>query len=241
MQNVDPKILQKIKKCLALSGSDNPHEAAAAMRQAKALMDKHNVAQSHITMSEIGEAVTKSETMSRDKPAQWETRLAGMVGRAFGCQFLVTKNVHQFRYENDGGYIFVGIKHQTEIASYTASVLIRKCKVARANYVKEYNRQSLNGRRRGASRAGDMFAAGWVMSIAKQVHAFANPPEVEQAINEYTKKAATSEEDAKVREVDKSKIGTAEILAARAGMVAAAGESLHRPMTKNGDSLMIAG
>lgn len=59
METIDPKTLSKIKKCLALSSSDNPHEAAAAMRQAKALMDKHGVSANHITMSEIGEATAK--------------------------------------------------------------------------------------------------------------------------------------------------------------------------------------
>ncbi len=47
---VDPKILGKIKKCLALSSSDNPHEAAAAMRQAHALMAAHGVSAEQITM-----------------------------------------------------------------------------------------------------------------------------------------------------------------------------------------------
>lgn len=36
--NVDPKILSKIKKCLALSASSNENEAAIALRQAQRLM-----------------------------------------------------------------------------------------------------------------------------------------------------------------------------------------------------------
>lgn len=38
MSNIDPKILSKIKKCLALSSSPNPNEAAIDMRQAHALI-----------------------------------------------------------------------------------------------------------------------------------------------------------------------------------------------------------
>jgi hypothetical protein len=38
MSVIDPKILNKIKKCLALGASANPNEAAVAMRQAHALM-----------------------------------------------------------------------------------------------------------------------------------------------------------------------------------------------------------
>lgn len=43
MAELDPKILAKIKKCLALASSSNPNEAATALRQARALMEKHGV------------------------------------------------------------------------------------------------------------------------------------------------------------------------------------------------------
>ncbi|MFC0020178.1 DUF2786 domain-containing protein [Neisseria gonorrhoeae] len=37
------KVLDKIKKCLALGRSANEHEAAQALRQAQALMEKYKV------------------------------------------------------------------------------------------------------------------------------------------------------------------------------------------------------
>lgn len=37
------RALEKIKKCIALSGSSNPHEAEAAMRQARKLMEKYRL------------------------------------------------------------------------------------------------------------------------------------------------------------------------------------------------------
>ena len=37
------KILDKIKKCLALASSANEHEAAAALRQAQKLMQAHGL------------------------------------------------------------------------------------------------------------------------------------------------------------------------------------------------------
>ena len=52
MSDIDPKILGKIKKCLALSGSSNPNEAATALRQAHALMAKHGVSTHEITMAD---------------------------------------------------------------------------------------------------------------------------------------------------------------------------------------------
>ena len=77
--NIDPKILSKIKKCLALSTSDNPNEAATALRQAHALMAAHGVSTEQITMADIGEASAKSRTMARSKPAHWEGALRALV------------------------------------------------------------------------------------------------------------------------------------------------------------------
>ena len=56
MTDNNSAILCKIKKCLALSASSNPHEAAAALRQAHALMNKHGVSAHEVTMADIGEA-----------------------------------------------------------------------------------------------------------------------------------------------------------------------------------------
>lgn len=242
MESIDPKTLSKIKKCLALAGSDNPHEAAAAMRQAKALMDKHGVLANHITMSEIGEATTKSATMSRDKPANWEMRLAGMVGKTFGCKMMVCRSVYKTGggHANEGQYIFVGLKQRAEIASYTASV-IRKCKKARSSFIAE-NMRGLSalggGLKKKTTRMGDTFAEGWVIAISKLVTEFANPPEINDAIELHID-AQSSGEEAQARTVKRSEIGEHEMLAARAGMQAAAGESLHRPMSKNSDAFMI--
>lgn len=49
------KALDKIKKCLRLATSANPNEAAAAMRQAQALMRKHGIGQDDVSMADVME------------------------------------------------------------------------------------------------------------------------------------------------------------------------------------------
>lgn len=231
MSSVDPKILGKIKKCLALASSSNPNEAATALRQAHALMERHGVSTHHITVADIGESRVDSKTMSRDKPAQWETRLASLVGRSFGCQILVCRTVFEKKYANQGQYAFVGLKQQAEVAAYTASVLIRKCKSARQQWLTE----NYGGASRGyvgvkarLTRMGDMFAEGWVSAIGKLVVDFANPPEVTDAIKQILEQQTTGQ--AETRAVSKNAIGALEHKAAMSGMEAARGESLYRPM-----------
>lgn len=234
MSSIDPKILAKIKKCLALASSDNPNESATAMRQARALMEKHGVSSHEIKMSDIGEATVESRTMARDKPARWETHLASVVGKAFGCQMMVQRMVYSkgLGHANEGAYIFVGLKQQAEVASYTATVLIRKCKAARQKWLSDNFAglgKGVPGLKRQITRMGDAFAEGWVASIAKLVADFANPPEVDAAIEQHINEKSSGD-DAPTRGVADKAVGKHEQAAAIAGMRAAKGERLYRPM-----------
>jgi len=234
MQNVDPNILRKIKKCLALANSSNPNEAATAMRQAMALMEKHGISSHQITMADIGEAEASSKTMSRDKPAHWEIRLVALISMAFGCQMMIKRAClpKGSGHINEGSYVFVGLAQQAEVAAYTATVLIRKCKAARQAWLKEFSGlgRGVKGRKAKMTRLGDMFAEGWVESIAKLVREFANPPEVDAAIKQHIEAQTTSDDDAPCRQVAQKNIGSHEMAAISFGMKAAKGETLHRPM-----------
>ena len=237
MSNIDPKILSKIKKCLALGTSPNPHEAAAAMRQAHALMRQHGVDAHSVSMADIGESRADIRTMARDKPAQWEAKLAATVGRAFGCKLLISKKVLPKEYRghlNEGAFIFVGQEGQAEVAAYTASVLSRKCKTARQKWIAEHLVGMSIGRggKAQVTRMGDAFAEGWVHSIGKLVCDFANPTDIEHAINKHVAERSGSGE-ASTRSIKSSQFGPGELAAASMGARAAAGESLYRPMRTN--------
>ena len=234
VNGIDAKTLAKIKKCLALAASDNPNEAATAMRQARALMDKHAVSSHDVIMADIGESAVKSKTMARDKPAQWETQLIAIVAKAFGCHAMIDRqlSVTGKGIVNEGKYIFVGVKQQAEIAAYTASVLARRCKTARQACIAEtFEGQGRGGKGRKAmmTRMGDMFAVGWVSAIQRTVTDFANPPELDAAIRRHIDDI-TEGRAAQSREIPRSKIGQGEYAAALMGQQAAAEERLYRPM-----------
>jgi hypothetical protein len=231
---IDPKVLGKIKKCLALSRSNNPNEAATALRQAHALMAKHGVSSHEVVMSDIGEGEAISRTMARDKPAEWEMRLAAKVGKAFGCRMLVSKHVlrNGRGHLNEGRYVFIGLKDKAEIAAYTATVLIRKCKSARQQWLTEHLGgigTGVKGMKAKKTRMGDAFAEGWVNAISKLVVEFANPSGVETAIERYVQEQ-TSGGVAEGRGLRAEDIGNHELAAAMMGQKAAEGERLFRPM-----------
>ncbi|POR07683.1 DUF2786 domain-containing protein [Diaphorobacter sp. LR2014-1] len=236
MQNIDPKILGKIKKCLALSSSDNPHEAAAALRQANALMAAHGVSAEHISMADIGQVQTGSRTMARNKPAHWEGALAATVGKAFGCQLMLHRNLvvgSKTKVLNDGAYIFVGIAAQAEIAAYTFDVLARKLKKTRSAWIAEQldGMSKLRGGKRMATSLGDEFAIGWVQQIARLVQVFAQPTEVERAIARFIESRSIVRKDGedlmRKPQLEDERLRS---VAQSHGRRAAEGETIHRPI-----------
>ncbi len=235
MQELDPKILGKIKKCLALAASDNPNEAATALRQAHALMEKHGVTAEGIVMGDIGESVIQSRTMARNKPEQWEAFLAATVGKAFGCSMMLHRYVPQatarIKTINEGSFVFVGLKAQAQVAAYTADVLVRRCKAARAAWIREKLGEitALPGGKKQATRLGNEFALGWVHRISQLVQDFAHPPEVDRAIESYIE-AQTTKNDGESSVRSTRSDGRAAAVAQMAGMEAAAAERLHRPV-----------
>jgi len=236
------RVLDKIKKCLALASSDNPHEAAAALRQAHALMARHGVSAEAITLSDIGEATLPSCTMARNKPAHWEAALVAVVGSAFGCKLMVSTLVpkdagprmgRQGRVVNKGGFILVGLQAQVEIAAYTAQVLVRRCKRARAAFIAEQlaGVSQLRGGKALATRLGNEFALGWVGQIGRLVQEFAHSGEVDSAIERYMQAKASGTDTGEDLVRRSARQDDAPTLLARAsGMRAAQGERLHRPM-----------
>jgi len=58
MSQNNEKILDKLKKLLALSKSDNPHEAALALQRARKLMDTFGITAEDIVLNDIGEEIS---------------------------------------------------------------------------------------------------------------------------------------------------------------------------------------
>lgn len=172
------RILDKIKKCLALSKSCNEHEAAIALRQARSLMEKHGYSDQDILAMDAAEACAKAGAGA--KPARWESCLASLVARAFGCRLIFVAR----RYAT-GDWQFIGCGEAAEIASYAFSVLLRQAKGCRAGYLKD----SLY-RCKGATktRRADLFCEAWVQSVSSKVQTFANNAMQQAAIDAYIAK-----------------------------------------------------
>ena len=108
------KVLDKIKKCLALGQSANEHEAAQALKQAQALMEKYEVNAVDIALSRVSEQ--KADRKMAFKLADWQWGIANMIADIFGSQ----------SYQRGKTMMFYGIGNRAEISAYAFDVVYRQ-------------------------------------------------------------------------------------------------------------------
>ena len=179
MNEVNQRILEKIKRCLALSKSSNENEAATALRQAHAMMEKYNVGIDDIELSNVVELT--SDAVAAMKPFQWEVNLAHLVARLFGCKPFTrhTRVVKNGKRKYEGRYIFMGYEMYATIATYAFNVLSRQLRSARLKYLRTALKCVTSAQDRQAR--ADMFCHGWVCSVEGLVKNIV-PPNVDIAM-----------------------------------------------------------
>lgn len=212
------KALDKIKKCLRLATSANPHEAAAAMRQAQALMQQFGIGQSDVDMADVMESAAVAG--SKKTPAKWEAQLAHTVSKVYACKVLFVGGI--------GRWNFIG--EMAEVAGYTMTVLLRQVRQARRDF-------TLNNLKRckvaTKVRRADVFCEAWVQAVYNQVAAFAGA-ELSPAVEQYLAHHYPDLVQQKPRDRNESarrKAGVRTIGDALHGLLAAADVRLNHGMT----------
>lgn len=166
------KIIDKICKCLRLSESGNPHEAAMALRQAHRLMQKYRISEELVRKAIVEESIVDiGQTYT---PPFWVLALANLVADTFDCRVFVTRH-----YGCRPEYRFLGLDLSPELATYTFEVLLRQLTQAREEFI-----LSLASENEAESRRrGDVFAQAWLFRVARTVERFASNTEVLAAVD----------------------------------------------------------
>jgi len=219
------KIIDKIFKCLRLSESNNPNEAAAALRQAQRLMDLHGINHEQVSGHAVEVLTVKSSFI---EPPYWLIALSDLIGQAFFCRAYVsrTKNAQSEFY-------FIGIGSRPELASYTFTVLQRLLARERRHFVKSLSDMKKSEK----TRRGNVFAQAWLFRIAKTIVNFVADPIVEKAIDNYVKQhfGMTNDFDSSAVIPD-----TRDISAISDGYKAAEGVSLFRPVNNDNNTYALS-
>ncbi|PIQ39489.1 MAG: hypothetical protein COW58_11430 [Thalassolituus sp. CG17_big_fil_post_rev_8_21_14_2_50_53_8] len=159
------KILEKIRKCLALAKSSNPHEAAAALRQAQKLMAAHKLSEQDIDLLSVKSA--RANAGRAQKPPKWQHMLVGVICEAFSVEAIFRSGFFQKETEVE----FIGIEEAPEVASYAYDVLRRQLTRDRAEHVRKQKRCKPATK----SRRGDLFAEQWVVAVYSVIADFISP------------------------------------------------------------------
>ena len=203
------KALDKIKKLLRLAASDNPHEAAAAMRQARALMEKYRLEESDIQLSEVFECAARSG--SKMTPPQWEANLVGAVTQAYACKVLFMAGIGEWRF----------IGELAELASYTMALLLRQVRQSRRDFI---GTQLKRCKPATKTKRADVFCGAWVSAVRRQVMAFAGNDEPSPATAAYMLKHHSETEKLDCRDRNASKANGVRALTDAMHGVLAAGD-----------------
>lgn len=167
MTTDNTRVMDKIRKCLALASSSNPHEAAAALRQAQKLMELHGITESQVQAAKASECLKPAG--SRRAPPNWAAKLASCVSSAFGCSLIFVQ-----RLRGEAEWSFIGVGAAPEVASYAFDVLLRQAKRARQEHIKTALKRCGTASK---TRRADIFCEGWVDAACSALSAFAPSPE----------------------------------------------------------------
>lgn len=183
--NTNKKIIDKICKCLRLSESGNPNEAALALRQANRLMEIHGITDSQIMAADVAESATQAG--QRYSPPFWALALAKLVADAFQCRNLISR-----KYGRAPEFRFIGLGFKAEVATYSYTVLYRYLQRA----IEEFELGVMQADSHGHSnqdsrdeaekqRRTEVFAQAWLFRVGRTVSEFVGDKAEKALIDDY--------------------------------------------------------
>lgn len=209
------KLVGRLKKCLALSKSPEPHEAAAALRHAQALMTELGMTEDDLDGLEMADAVVKTrEGFGRCRTM---SSLATMMENAFGVKAVFEANPGSANRLN---VRYIGPRARVMLAEYAHHVVWRAMQSAWDELLVTRPWMKADGGKRQA------FHLGWLRAVREKVEALAPTEAEERAIQRYCDRlyrgGLVTQEAHKGKRLDSS--------AYMAGAAAASDFQLHRPV-----------
>ncbi len=214
------KVLDKIKKCLALSKSPEAAEAAAALRQAQKLMELYGVSNDEIGAIGYGSERVAVPVQANIKVPAYLNELLHLMERAFGVEPIIETEVRV----SDESYVirYFGPEHRVMLAAYAHEVTFRAMMNAWTRHIKA------NPRRKGERGVRSGFLLGWIEAVQAAVMAIALNDE-EKAGTELVKKNFYEARGTTLVTLEANQLRVSDN-AWNAGSEAGSQFSLHRPM-----------
>lgn len=202
------KVLDRIRKCLALSKSANEHEAAAALRQAQKMMDQHGVSEDDVAGVEYVSAQVVTDYEWKDSPRR-DVRnfmrhlrgekvrpgsvphavatVVGLIMHSCGVGAVYEKQPRGRKGETFYAVRYFGRRGRVEVAVHAHVVVARAVKRAWRRHLDE------DPHVKGVAGARAGFYAGWCRSVYAKVHALVDDPNDREMIERAKRKHYSSE------------------------------------------------
>ena len=208
------KLISRLKKCLALSASPEPHEAAAALRQAQKLMDSLDLTEADLLGLEMAEAVVK--TREGFGACRTMNFLTSIIMEAFGVEVIYQRNPGTANRLN---VCYIGPRDRVLLAEYSHRVVWRAMQTSWDTVLLKWPLL------KGEAGKRQAFHIGWLCGVKEKVSALMVSEEESRAINAYIGKKFG--ELVPGKEVKQKPLNAA---AYYAGMEAAQDFELYRPV-----------
>lgn len=135
---VEPKVIDKIRKLLALATSSNENEAASAAAKAQELMQEYDLSMEAVS-TKTDQRLSGIERSERQtlrkagKPGGWKVALFNCVGATSDCWVYASDN--NSRWYDSTGYL-IGRSQDVEMAHYIFDYLVREMERLQDEYGK---------------------------------------------------------------------------------------------------------
>lgn len=177
------KIVDKICKCLRLSESSNPNEAALALRQATSLMNKYGVTDAQVLAAEVSECAT--QIGEQYSPPFWALALANLVADAFECRYLISRC-----FGRRPEFRFIGLGFKAEVATYSYTVLHRYLHKAIEEFeltLKEQHTKNTGKEGLESQRRIEVFTQAWLFRAGRSIAEFSGDIAEKKIVDDYIK------------------------------------------------------
>lgn len=151
------RVIERVRKLLALAGSSNEHEAALAAAHAQRLLAEHNLAMSELEMREEG-AGEAELTVAKTVP-KWLSSLFAVVAHAFDCMAVVVAAADAGRLR------FIGVGEDPAVAACTLQFLMQELRRLATRYVKAQETSADGLHRATRRRMRDSYLLGGVQGV----------------------------------------------------------------------------
>jgi hypothetical protein len=157
------RIIERVRKLLALSNSSNEHEAALAAAHAQRLLAEHNLAMSELEVQ--AEGASEVDLQVAKTVQKWLSSLFATVANAFDCFPIVTTT------ESCSRLRFIGVGDDPGVAACTLQYLMKELRRLASGYIHSLELQEGTLSATGRQRVRTSYLLGAVHGVREAMTA----------------------------------------------------------------------